>query len=69
MAELMEHVRLPLLPRDYLVQVSAGVGGGRPSMSPFTPTSRNIRGQPWLYGELEELYGSFVWFEDTRPLG
>lgn len=35
MAELMEHVRLPLLPRDYLVQVSAG--GGADQACPHSP--------------------------------
>lgn len=68
MAKLMEHVRLPLLPRDYLVQVSA-VLCEEPSTSLLTPASRNSSGQPWLYGVLEEFYGSFVCIEGTNPLG
>ena len=57
MAKLMEHVRLPLLPRDYLVQVSPVC---RAEPFPAYPGLQGSQGQPCLYGVEEELSGPSV---------
>lgn len=59
MARLMEHVRLPLLPREYLVQVSARPSHGgacsvcRPGsmLSPFTPWAGLQTADLWGIGK------------------
>uniref|UniRef100_A0A2K5ERN2 Kelch like family member 3 n=1 Tax=Aotus nancymaae TaxID=37293 RepID=A0A2K5ERN2_AOTNA len=53
MAKLMEHVRLPLLPRDYLVQLQCCPAGDGPGCA-FTPSDRRgpRRGSVRTYASL-----------------
>lgn len=58
MAKLMEHVRLPLLPRDYLVQVCAGL----------STLILGLQRPPWLHG-MVEFNRSSVYVGGTNQWG